>query len=101
MTSVNELPSLWRDMGNGKAENAEQYHGFMHACDDVERVARTAWKPISKQPHAEDGDSEGFVLIWLAGVGLGMTHVNKMDRLPPEALWARIRDVVLLPEGES
>lgn len=104
MASVNDLPRLWSEGEHGGDSIGKTY---LHCAWDLQETARSAWKPVSEPPTQNDAEPAqcalGTVLVFwrdnqismedwddvAAGLYEGMTH------------WARVRDVVLLPEGEG
>lgn len=73
-------------------------------ANEIENVAHTSWHTISELPTEEDGDDYGFVLICAPEVGerkqeINLCHWKDLDDMAfDDFMWARIRDVVLLPQ---
>lgn len=78
----------------------------------LRNIARTAWKPVSEPPTEADADEKGQVFEWWFETQGGVWIVtttdyrwirNHADEYEAEIghKWARIRDVVLLPEGSG
>lgn len=116
---VNDLAKRWheeawaqvppeyagRDL-HGKYLKCDNHAGGMEdAADELEDVARSAWHFPSEPPTAEDGDRVIVIPRWVvAKDGAQRAHSVYRGAVNPSdhALWARIRDVVLLPpEAES
>lgn len=76
--------------------------------DRLDELARTAWKPVSEPPVEADGDADGDVLLLLGGSKGATDHAywkdvatNKQMILEDGDMWARIKDVVLLPPAAT
>jgi hypothetical protein len=106
MTSVNELPQRW--MPEHYEAEDEWTAGVMagrESCAlDLQKIARTVWHPVSEPPTEADGNIFGMVVY--AYCKSGEWHVwqgrwHGADNTVAPDLWARVRDVVLMPEGDD
>lgn len=72
----------------------------MDEADSISAIAEEAWHPVSEPPTQDDGDECGHVIV-RDGSEMHYCNANWVRRhgleKAPDAQWARIRDVVLLP----
>lgn len=123
MNGVNDLAERWGRQANTASVQSMEFEDNAHMlgrmkgryemldeCSaEVDEIARTAWRPVSEPPTEADGDGYGCVLVYVPADEEGPAAVapwpwrnveSSSDEDTP-LRWARIRDVVLMPEGES
>lgn len=104
---LNELAEVWRELAGvsgpwGGRFDEGQFAGRVSCAIDLEDRARRSWKPVSEPPTEADGDEHGSVMLWHPGKGLYLAHYSVFRIAYDDGgKWARVRDVVLLPEGEG
>lgn len=97
MASVNDLAQRWANKADPN-DAAKWVYG--DASMELLQVARTAWYPSQDPPSREDGDKRGNVLALYPSGGIVFRSVEQMGyraNTSSKVLWARIRDVVLMP----
>lgn len=113
MTGVNDMANGYEDAceARGSRGHCKPYRDRGMRCpncpaeeaDYVRAIAEDVWHPASEPPTEADADGCGMVVV--AGVN-GRVMVDKWQAVHPLLLneaackWARVRDVVLMPEGE-
>lgn len=98
MSGVNDLANQWRKMLN---RTDAGYYSMTVCAGELEELARTAWHPVSEPPTEADGDEAGHVAVWFCDDGvLTLLNYRAASVSGPNAIWARIRDVILMPGGE-
>ena len=113
MGLANELIGAFFRWGDTIKDDPEffrkyQPESFVYMCaKDVERVARTAWHPVSEPPTEADGDEAGNVIarttegiLETLSWDCEAMHGNPIYEAPATH-WARIRDVVLMPPEDA
>jgi hypothetical protein len=76
----------------------------LECADAIQELACTAWHPVNDPPTDKDANIFGMVLY--AYCKSGEWHVwqgrwHGADNTVAPDLWARVRDVVLMPEGDD
>ena len=95
---------------NDASPNDATKWAYADAGMALRSLARTAWHPITDPPTEEDGDENGLVLVRYpacegdpAGTIMfpwwQIEGVEFMDEIDEKLLWARIYDVILMPQG--
>lgn len=89
--------------------NCEPYVNRGRRCPDcpvedaqgIRAIARESWHPVSEPPTEADGDRNHSVFVRHGGGDFSMQDVQVYRKHAPEGTkWARVSDVLLLPEGD-
>ena len=94
MASVNDYkrPDEWRKEVTGDE---------VLESDVIVELARTAWHPVSEPPTEDDAnDTDGVMVETKDGRVASMCWHEVPEWEPDLNRWARISDVVLMPEGD-
>ena len=109
---VNDLAAQWKNdyldcKRVGEIDGDHYQTGFGEGIEEagVEllSVARTAWKPVSEPPTEEDGNIVGEVMVCHRNHAAPeiMHWAAVTEWTNQECYWARIEDVVLLPQSNE
>ena len=93
MSELHRMITAWR-------EYPEDYGA---APDDLIRLCESAWKPVSEPPTEEDGNIVGEVIVCHRNDAAPeiMHWAAVTEWTNQECYWARIEDVVLLPQSNE
>jgi len=103
MDGVNDLVERWLEEYEDHEGNVWYHAGYAEDCaDDLIRLSNEAWHPVSEPPTVLGGESAGWVMIWTPENLVHMDlYENIFDETYKDCFWARIKDVVLLPENNN